>query len=417
MAVALAAAPAMAQQKMDKFFEAGKVRALIFSGRNNHEWRATTPFLRRILTDSARFDVRVNEEPAGATAATLAACDVLVLDYEGPRWGAAPEQAVEEFVRSGKGLVVFHAASYPFGDCEVLGDRSVGTGIFEEPWPEYRNMAGAYWSRKEAPITGHGPRRSFPVKFTDRSHPIAEGMGESFIATDELYRSFRLLPGVRVLATAFDDPKLGGTGKDEPILWTLSCGKGRVFHTALGHNLAAIQETGFMSTFARGTEWAATGKVTIGPKQAPKPRIRALVVTGGHACDSTFYTLFEGYPDLAWDHATSNEQAYGKDLRDEYDVLVLYDMHREISETARKNLREFVESNKGVVVLHHALCEYGDWDWWTREVVGGKYRVKPEGPAPGSTYQHDVRSWAMSGRCTSSTRATKACGIRRTSRC
>src|SRR5271157_853995 len=74
------------------FFQTGKIRVLIFSGRNNHDWRTTTPFLRKILLASGRFDVRVEEEPAGVTASTLAAYDVLVLDYEGPRWGEVTEK-------------------------------------------------------------------------------------------------------------------------------------------------------------------------------------------------------------------------------------------------------------------------------------------------------------------------------------
>src|SRR5208282_3656427 len=92
-------------------FQPGKIRVLIFSGRNNHDWRTTTPFLRKVLVDSGRFDVRVEEEPAGVTAATLAAYDVLVLDYEGPRWGKVTEEAVENFVKQGKGLVAVHAAN------------------------------------------------------------------------------------------------------------------------------------------------------------------------------------------------------------------------------------------------------------------------------------------------------------------
>ena len=43
---------------------------------------------------------------------------------------------------------------------------------------------------------------------------------------------------------------------------TLTYGKGRVFHTAMGHDVAALKCVGFATTFQRGTEWAATGKVT-----------------------------------------------------------------------------------------------------------------------------------------------------------
>ena len=53
-----------------------------------------------------------------------------------------------------------------------------------------------------------------------------------------------------------------GSGEDEPLLLAVSYGEGRVFHTALGHALEAIRCVGFATTFQRGTEWAATGKVT-----------------------------------------------------------------------------------------------------------------------------------------------------------
>ena len=87
MAVALADAVGATAQVTIPFFQPGKIRVLIISGRNNHDWRTTTPFLRKTLVDSGRFDVRVEEEPMGITEATLAAYDVLVLDYDGPRWG------------------------------------------------------------------------------------------------------------------------------------------------------------------------------------------------------------------------------------------------------------------------------------------------------------------------------------------
>jgi len=115
-----------------------------------------------------------------------------------------------------------------------------------------------------------------------------------------------------------------------------------------------------------------------------------LVVTGGHSYDSLFYTLFEGYGDVAWTHAESNHVAFGKDFRKECDVLVLYDMTQEISELERKNLTEFLESGKGLVALHHAIADYNSWPWWYETVIGGRYLLKADGGLPGSTYKHDV---------------------------
>ena len=81
---------------------------------------------------------------------------------------------------------------------------------------------------------------------------------------DELYDSLRgPALNVGVVATAYSAPEKGGTGRHEPMLMAISYGRGRVFHDALGHDVASLQDTGFQVTFVRGCEWAATGKVTV----------------------------------------------------------------------------------------------------------------------------------------------------------
>src|SRR3954454_16891819 len=90
-----------------------KLQVLIITGQNGHDWRATTPVLRKILEDTKRFEVHVTEEFRGAGPETLAPYDLVVLNYydgnkPAQRWGAHADTALLEFVRSGKGLVVHH---------------------------------------------------------------------------------------------------------------------------------------------------------------------------------------------------------------------------------------------------------------------------------------------------------------------
>jgi len=88
-------------------------------------------------------------------------------------------------------------------------------------------------------------------------------------AKDELYDRMRgPAMNMTVLATAFSDKSTGGSGRHEPVLMALYWGKGRIFHTTLGHvwpgdtEYPALECIGFKVTFLRGTEWTATGKVT-----------------------------------------------------------------------------------------------------------------------------------------------------------
>jgi type 1 glutamine amidotransferase len=364
---------------------ADPVRVLILSGRNNHDWRSTTPFLRKSLEATGRFDARVTEEPAGLTAATLASYDVIVSDYNGPRLGPGAEKAIDEYVRGGKGIVIVHAADYAFGSLEILGDYQKRTGKFEAPWTDYGKLVGAVWSADD-PKTGHGPRRVFEVKVTKRDHPITRGLPATLRASDELYRGFRMTDPIELLAAAFDAPERSGTGKDEPMIWVKPWGKGRVFHTALGHDVAAMMEPAFLAPFLRGVEWTATGDVREPAPAARAQGPRLLVVTGGHPHEPSFYSVFEGYD---WNHEFRLDNAFKRDVRKQYDVLVLYNMEQEMAEGARRNLQAFVESGKGVVVLHHAICSFNDWDWY-RDLVGARYQIKGREGVKASSYTHDI---------------------------
>ncbi len=116
--------------------------------------------------------------------------------------------------------------------------------------------------------------------------------------------------------------------------------------------------------------------------------VQVMVVTGGHAHDAAFGSLFEGYPEISA-KIHPRDVAFRWDLRKNWDVIVFYDLTEEIEETERAHLKAFVEGGKGLVILHHALADYGGWEWWWREVVGGRYVMKGEGGLAATTYHRD----------------------------
>lgn len=91
-----------------------------------------------------------------------------------------------------------------------------------------------------------------------------DGLPAAFMhRQDELYDRLRgPAKGVTILASAMSAKETGGSGEEEPLLMAIRFGDGRVFHTALGHGAEAVHCLAFAVTFQRGTEWAATGKVT-----------------------------------------------------------------------------------------------------------------------------------------------------------
>jgi type 1 glutamine amidotransferase len=240
--------------------QAPKIQVLIITGQNGHDWRAATPVLRKILEDTRRFEVRVTEEFRGGGPETLAPYDLVVLNYydgnkPALRWGARADNALLDFVRSGKGVVIYHFSAAAFNG-----------------WTEFEQMCAGNWR----PNNGHhSARHDFTVTVTDPEHPITRGMRATFPqANDELYANLKWQPegSYHVLATAYDDHALykpgekqpiPGPGLNQPMLWTTRFGSGRVFTTALGHDPAAMVLPGFIATFIRGAEWAATGAVTL----------------------------------------------------------------------------------------------------------------------------------------------------------
>ncbi|WP_165235740.1 sialate O-acetylesterase [Aquisphaera insulae] len=236
--------------------QAGPIKVLIITGDNYHDWKATTEYLKSKVLTPPHFAVSVTASPAkDLTESNLAKYDVLLLNYMntdkgGPetRWSDDNKKAFLEAVRGGNGLVSYHFASAAFA---------------RPNWAEFEKAIAGGWRSQGF----HGPKHVFSVKKTEVKHPISEGLPAEFVhAIDELYQNSVITDGSVVLATAYSDPKKPkGTGKDEPVVWVNTYGKGRVYVNSLGHDVEAMTDPSFAAWLRRGVVWAATGAVPSGP--------------------------------------------------------------------------------------------------------------------------------------------------------
>ena len=221
------------------------IRVLIFSGQNNHNWKATTPELERILTDTGRFKVDVIDYPARCTAGFLSNYDVILSNWKTyganvtiDEWRPQMREAFLDFLRKGGGFVSIHAACASFPD-----------------WPEYQKIVGGTWGTK----TGHGLQHMFGVEYPIPDHPIMNGLSP-FLTTDELWHGMDLQPNATVVAVGFSAKDTGGSGCYEPVAMVTQYGKGRGFNLVLGNDLEGMLSAGFQALLIRGTEWASMGR-------------------------------------------------------------------------------------------------------------------------------------------------------------
>lgn len=256
------------------------VKALIITGQNNHNWQVSNVVLKQILEQSGRFAVDVAIAPsAGKDMSTFvpdfAPYQLVVLDYNGDAWPEETNRRFLSFVQNGGGVVVYHAADNAFSG-----------------WPEYNKICAlggwenrneksgpyVYWQdgkliKDSSPGQGgsHGKQHEYVLTARDEVHPIMKGLPKKWRhATDELYDRMRGPGNIQdILFTAFSEKSTNGSGREEPLIFTVNYGNARIFHTMLGHAGATVKDspamqcTGFQITLLRGAEWAATGKVTI----------------------------------------------------------------------------------------------------------------------------------------------------------
>jgi len=221
-----------------------KIKVLILSGRNNHDWEKTTPKLKSIYEKSRLFEVRVSEQPESLKPAELKNYDVIVSNWNSfpetdVRWSSELENALINFVKSGGGVVTFHAST---------------TAFFE--WPGFKEISTGAWIEG----TYHGKQSETEVNIQNKRHPVTKGM-QDFTMEDELWINAERNPSFKILGSATNKELQEEGIMKQPAIMVKDYGKGRVFHTILGHGVKNMQNEDFQKLMVRATEWAATGKV------------------------------------------------------------------------------------------------------------------------------------------------------------
>jgi type 1 glutamine amidotransferase len=280
---------------------AEKIKVLIVDGQNNHTvWPKSTAMMKTYFEASGKFEVAIARtqftwkgekwlpqfalrdgrnyqnlpEPKTdpSFAPDFSRYDVVVSNFgwKAADWPAGTQKALEEFVAAGKGFVAVHAANNSFPAWTAY-NRMIGLGGWggrtekDGPYVYYDKAGKLVRDTTPGPGGAHGPQHQFLLEIRTPGHPITRGMPRRWLHTqDECYDRLRgPAENMTVLATAYSSPNHKGTDRHEPMLMVIDHGRGRVFHTALGHEDYSFEGVGFITTLLRGTEWAATGKVTI----------------------------------------------------------------------------------------------------------------------------------------------------------
>ncbi|MCF6334085.1 MAG: PmoA family protein [Draconibacterium sp.] len=222
-----------------------KIHVLVLSGSNNHDWQATTSFLQKMYAETGLFELEITEVPDTLTLTDLKNFDVVVSNWNSwpknnLRWPESTEKALLDFINNGGGFVTFHSSTSAF-----------------YKWPEFGKITTAAW----VDSTWHGKKSATQIMLLNSEHPVTKGMSGFFIQ-DELWVNAGKNSSFQILGTATSKDIFKQGIKDQAAIMISEYGKGKIFHTILGHDVRAMRNIGFRTLMLRGTEWAATGRVS-----------------------------------------------------------------------------------------------------------------------------------------------------------
>ena len=254
------------------------VQGVIITGQNNHNWPVSHQAIKMTLDNSGLFkmDVAVSPEAGGDMSGftvDFSKYKLVVLDYNGDSWPKEMQDAFLEYVRKGGGVVIYHAADNAFSGWEEY-NKIIALGGWENRNEEsgpyiYWKDGGLVKDMTPGPGGSHGYQHEYVLNQRCTNHPILKGLPTQWKhAKDELYDRMRGPGEIKdLLYSAYSPEEMRGSGREEPLIFTVDYGKARIFHIMLGHagetleDNPAMQCTGFQVLLLRGAEWCATGKV------------------------------------------------------------------------------------------------------------------------------------------------------------
>jgi type 1 glutamine amidotransferase len=227
--------------------EGAKILLLSGGKRQHHGYREQALYLSAMLENTGRYQVTICEDAAILETPAMQKYDLMIVTADRRddefKFSTSQQQAILNYVKDGHGYVSVHAANNAAKD-----------------WlPEWKEMLGGVFSHFGLP-DGKVQKGNYTVKITDPSSPITQGI-QDFSLSDELYYHVQMMPDVQPLAT------IEYQAVAWPVAWTRTYGRGRVFHTVLGHRDFGpekddpLRNPNLGRLMIQGVDWVAAGRV------------------------------------------------------------------------------------------------------------------------------------------------------------
>jgi hypothetical protein len=250
-------------------FAASRVLLIDGPSLDGQDWSKESGPVKSILESAGMFQIEA-ATASGDFQPQFDKYKLIVLNFGGDGWPLSTLAALDKYLMKGGGMVALPGAGGAFPNTPAFNLMLGLTAAHNRdqragPFWFYKDGNVAYDSTTEGPAGQFvPPGKPFPITIRDTEHPITKGLPLTWMhVPDELAGRLRG-PGknMTLLATAFSDSKMGGTGLDEPQMVAVAYGKGRVFRTILGRTPESLDCAGLQTMLQRGAEWAATGRVT-----------------------------------------------------------------------------------------------------------------------------------------------------------